>query len=210
MKALLAIWRSPWRRRLHLPALALLVAGVASGGIVWREYSRGQAAALEQEAGYASWAANSLLAADVDTAAAGLADRMRAVTSLREAGFGGPADRVAWVEGAIAALERIKPLDYTVEVGAAVRMPIPDAMLAWFSDRGMEPPALETNDLKLQARGLVEDEVLRVLEAAVATGGGITRVERCKLERRPDGLGVDIDCLLRRHGLVPAIGAPAS
>lgn len=210
MKALLAIWQSRWRRQLHMPAAALLLAVVVSGGIVWWEHSRGRTAALEQEAGYASWAANSLIAADLETAAASLPDRMQTLKDLQDAGFGGPADRVAWVEGAIRTLEKIAPLDYTVEVEAAAQMPIPDVMQAWFQDRGLELPGLETNDLKLQARGLVEDEVLRVLDAAVAAGGGITRVERCKLERRPDGVGLDMDCLLRRHGMVQVAEVPAT
>ncbi len=123
------------------------------------------------------------------------------VLALRRAGFTTPARRVEWAEGVTAALTRLRPLGYALEVGAERGQSLPPAVQAWFDARGVAPPPLRVTELTLSVQGLHEQELLDVLAAAHAAGAGLVRLEQCKIERRSDGIGLDASCRLRRFAL---------
>ena len=139
-----------------------------------------------------------------------LPQRTGEAVALRRSGFAAAADRVTWVEQTVALLNRLQPLDYTIEVTPARPQPLPDAMQTGYLDRGLEPPNFEVNDLNLRVQGLHENELLQVLDRATTAGGGVVRTEYCKFDRRADGIGVDADCRLRRYALPAAPQGPPS
>lgn len=204
------VFASRHRRQLVMSGVVLGIAVALGAGVVsWAMASR-SAAAAEQEAHFAAWDSNSSAVTQLEAVASELPQRTREAVALRKAGFGAAADRVTWVEQTVALLDRLRPLDYTIEVTPGRPQPLPDAMQASYLDRGLEPPAFEVNDLNLRVQGLHESELLQVLDRAAIAGGGIVRTEYCKFDRRADGIGVDADCRLRRYALPAATQGPPS
>jgi hypothetical protein len=204
------VWASRCRSQLVATGAVLGVAVVLAAGVVSWAMARRSAAAVEQEAQVAAWDSNSSVVTQLETVSGELPKRTREAVALRKAGFGAAADRVTWVEQTIAVLNRLQPLDFTIEVTPARPQPLPDAMQAGYLDRGLEPPAFEVNDLTLKIQGLHENELLQVLDRAALAGGGVVRTEYCKFDRRADGVGIDADCRLRRYGLPAATRGPPS
>jgi hypothetical protein len=208
MQALLSLWSSRWRAQLVIGLVALGVATMLSASAILWAMSAHADADLERESQLAAWAANSQIADELQAMSAAMPQHIAGVASLSKAGFKAPADRVAWVERTTALLARIHPLGYTVEVESASTLAVPDTLQAVYVDRGLEVPAFQVNDLTLKVQGLVETELLQLLTQAEAAGGGIVRTEHCKLARRADGAGIDVECRLRRYSLAKPPALP--
>ncbi len=148
-----------------------------------------------------------IAAAELQTGAAGtvaaatLPDLVAETSRLQEAGFEHPADRVAWVDAAVRILEALHPVAYTVEAAVPQLQPAGGRLQQRYEEAGLEPPQLERIDLLLRTQGLQEDELLKVIEQVTADGGGVVRIEQCKLARRADGVGLDAECRLGRYSL---------
>ena len=131
----------------------------------------------------------------------------QAASSAEQALLGGfDADRVGWAEQVSAALAAQRPLGYGVEVGVVVNPALPQDLQDIYNNRGISPPRIEAVDLRFTVQGLHEVELAEAVEQAVAAGGGIVRVERCRLARRPDGIGLDAECDLRRYAMPAGTG----
>jgi hypothetical protein len=148
-----------------------------------------------------------IAAAELQTGAAGTVDagalpRVIAETGrLQKAGFEQAADRVAWVDAAVRILERLHPVAYTVEAAVPQLQPAGGRLQQRYEEAGLEAPLLERNELLLRMQGLQEDELLDVIDRVVADGGGVARIEHCRLARRADGVGLDAECRLGRYSL---------
>ncbi len=211
MRGTLALlWRSAHRARLlhaaTLLGLVLTAALVLLGVESLRLARVGQAADSESAALQAA-----LAEADARRAlAADLAGRESRVRSLRARGFTAEADRVAWVESVTKAVEALRPLRYKVEVGAESALPLPADVQAWYDARGLAAPRVVANELRLEAQGLHEDEIVALVARAREAGGAVVRVENCRISRRPDATGLDAVCRLRRLALrtAPSLESP--
>jgi hypothetical protein len=148
-----------------------------------------------------------IAAAELQTGTAGTVDagalpQVVAETGrLQKAGFEQSVDRVAWVDAAVRVLERLHPVAYTVEAAVPQLQPAGGRLQQRYEEAGLEAPQLERNDLLLRVQGLQEDELLDVLEHVTADGGGVVRIEQCRLARRGDGVGLDAECRLGRYSL---------
>jgi hypothetical protein len=198
------LWKSAHRARLARAAslLGLVLAGAL--GLLGIESLRlarvGQAVDSESAAlqsALAESATRRALAAD-------LGSRESRVRALRERGFTAEADRVAWAESVTQAAEALRPLRFKVEVGAGIVLPLPAEVQAWHDARGLAAPRVVANELRLETQGLHEDEIVALLARARAAGGAVVRVEDCRIGRRPDAIGLDAVCRLRRLSLLPA------
>lgn len=129
---------------------------------------------------------------------------------LQGGGFLAATDRVGWAESVASVARGLRPLAYTAAIGTTQWLPLPDAQAGWYATHGLEAPSLHATDLVLRVQGLHEGELQRLLDTAVASGGGITRIEHCEIVRRSDDVGLDTECTLRRFGLghPPAEAAP--
>jgi hypothetical protein len=210
MNAILkSLWLSPHRRQLLMCASILFGSTLlATAGVFWAHDSR-SAGLVDRDAEQAAWSLNSAAAADLQEVASALPQHESSAVRLLQDGFGAAADRVGWTESVVAALNALHPVSYVVEVGTAQQLPLPDDMLQSHAERGLQPPTFEVNDLSLKVQGLTEDELVRLLNTVVVRGGGIVRMERCRLERRADALGLDAECSLRRYS-IRTLAEPAS
>jgi hypothetical protein len=200
-RILAALWGSGHRRRLIAPTAALALAVMLTAGmIVWAVTLRATTR-LEHESQTAAWAANSAVAEEISSTAASLPEHLDKASTLRASGFAVAADRVVWVERTLKLLRHMQPLAYSVVAEPAQTQALPEPLQAWYSERSLETPQFEVNDLVIQAQGMVEDELLQVLNEAVAAGGAVVRIEHCKLTRRADDTGIDAECRLRRYSL---------
>lgn len=184
----------------------VLVLGAALVGVEWLRLAR-RAQALDSEQA-------ALAAAEVEAGARGvlvgeLAVREARVQALRARGFNAEADRVAWVESVTAAVEALRPQRYKVEAGAEATLPLPPSVQAWYDERGLAAPRLVANELRMELEGLHEDEIGALVKRAREAGGGVVRVERCRMDRRPGGEALASTCVLRRFALL-APRAPES
>jgi hypothetical protein len=204
------VWASRYRPQLVATGVMLGVAAVVAMGVVTWAMARRSAATVEQEAQIAAWDANSSVVSQIEAISSELPQRTREAAMLRKAGFIAGADRVKWVEQTAALLNRLLPLDFTLEVSAARPQALPESLQTRYLDGGLEPPMFEVNDLSLRIQGLHEDELLQVLDHAAAAGGGVVRTEYCKFDRRADGIGIDADCRLRRYGVLSLTRGPTS
>jgi hypothetical protein len=121
--------------------------------------------------------------------------------ALKAGGFLALTDRVGWAESVATEALELRPLNYAATIGTTEWLPLPDDLSAWYANQGRDAPALHATELALQVQGLHEDELSRLLRAALGSGGGVTRIEHCQLARRTDGVGLDVECRLRRYGL---------
>jgi hypothetical protein len=198
------LWKSAHRARLARAAALLGLALAAVIGLVGIESLR--LARLFQAADSESAALQAALAeADARRAlSADLRSREAQVRALRARGFTSGADRVAWAESVMRAAEALRPLRYKVEVGADAAVPLPADAQAWYDSRGLAAPRVVANELRLEAQGLHEDEIVALVARARESGGAVVRVEGCRISRRPDATGLDAVCHLRRLALLPA------
>jgi hypothetical protein len=204
------LWASPHRARL-LRAMILLGAALLLGGVLVGVQSL--RAARVAQAADSERAAVDGAAAEADairTLTAELATREVQVRRLRARGFTAGADRVAWVELVTAAARAAAPLRYKVEVGADLLLPVPADVQAWYDARGLAAPRHVANELTLEVQGLHEVELQRLIARAEEGGGAQVRLERCVIERRPDRMGLDAACVLRRHALLAPAAAAAA
>jgi uncharacterized protein YcfL len=124
--------------------------------------------------------------------------RTRALLAKR---VNGSADRVTWIEAVSASIDQVHPIGYSMEAGVATYGDLPDALRSWYDERGLTPPQFESINLTLKIQGVHEDELLGIVRAAERSGGGIVRTEHCKLLRRIDNIGLDVECTLRRYAV---------
>lgn len=196
------LWNSTQRHAV-LRAAGVLAAVLALGtlllGVEWlRLAHRIQALDSEQAA---------LSAAEVEAESRRklvdeLVAREARVRALRGRGFADEADRVAWVEAVTASVEALRPLRFKVEAGAETALPLPPSVQAWYDERGLAAPRLVANEMRLELEGLQEEEVSALLARARDAGGGVVRVERCRLERRAGEGALAANCSLRRFALL--------
>lgn len=198
------LWKSPHRARLARAAALLGIVLSAALGLLGLESLRlariGQAADSE----FAALQSALTEAEGRRALAADLGGREARVRGLRARGFTAEADRVAWAESVTKAAEALRPLRYKVEVGAETALPLPADVQAWYDARGLAAPRVVANELRLEAQGLHEDEIVGLVAQARATGGAVVRVEDCRISRRPDATGLDAVCRLRRLALLAA------
>lgn len=190
-------------RRRVLRAVMLLGVVAAVGAAVtawqWVRVTRGaQALASEQAALQTAQVRIEALRA----LSADLGLREAVVRELRARGFMSESDRVAWVEAVRAAVELLRPVSYRVEVGAESLLPLPAQAQSWYDEHGLAAPRLVTNELLLTLEGLHEGEILTLVAKAREAGGGIVRLESCRLERRPGDGMLGATCTLRRFALL--------
>jgi hypothetical protein len=203
---LAALLSSGHRRQLITPTAVLALAVMLTAGmIIWAVTLRATTR-LEHESQTAAWDANSAVAEEISSTAASLPEQLNKASALRASGFAAAADRVVWVERTLTLLRRIQPPTYSVVAEPALAQALPEALQTWYSERSLEAPQFEVNDLVIQTQGMVEAELLQVLKEAVIAGGAVVRLEHCKLTRRADNSGIDAECRLRRYSLkkVPA------
>jgi hypothetical protein len=193
-----SLWRSNHRPAVIAGGVTLGIAFVSSMTLLgWSNLQLRQAAMslqAEQQAIADAALLNEELAL-LDTQLPGLEARSR---QLRGSGFRENTDRVAWAESVAAVARELRPLSYSAEVGKPQWLPLPVAQAAWCHN--LEAPSLHATDLLLRVQGLHEGELQRLLDTALATGGGVTRVEHCEMTRRSDDVGLDAECTLRRFG----------
>ena len=200
------LWASPHRRQLLVAGgtvfgavlLGLLLIGFSASRLA----SRVAAHDVEQ----ADWAAANGTGLQLRFLRAELGKREARVRAMRAHGFLTAADRVGWAEQVSAALAAQRPLGYGVEVDVVVNPSLPQDLQDIYNNRGISPPRIEAVDLRFTVQGLHEVELAEAVEQAVAAGGGIVRVERCRLARRPDGIGLDAECDLRRYAMPAGTG----
>jgi hypothetical protein len=195
------LWHSVHRRQLVVSGSLVLASLVASVTLLIASCNHLDSTNAEKDAEDAGLTATSMAAEDLARMNADLARRESRTRALKSVRFDGPADRVGWAESIDASILALHPLTYSAEVGTVSHTPLPDAILEWYSSRGLGPPQFTTVDLNLNVSGLHEDELVDLLNAVRRQGGGITRIERCKLLRRSDNLGIDADCALRRYSV---------
>jgi hypothetical protein len=208
MTALQVLLQSRCRREvLRAAALlgACLLAAVVAVLLATTSRTRALDENMEEQGAAAAAAQTGTTGADVEAA---LPKLIAETARLQTAGFDRPADRVAWVDTAVRALDRLHPVAYTVEADVAEVQPAGGRLQQRYEEAGLEPPQLERNDMQLRVQGLQEDELLGVIEQVVAQGGGVVRVEHCKLDRRADGVGLDAQCRLARYSLRVAGATP--
>lgn len=198
------LWKSAHRARLARAAGLLGLVVAAALGLLGSESLR--LARVVQAAESESAALQSALTeSDARrTLAADLSGREARVRALRARGFAAEADRVAWAESVTQAVEALRPLRYKVEVGAERALPLPAEVQAWYDARGLAAPRVVANELRLEAQGLHEDEIVALVARAREAGGAVVRVEDCRITRRPDASGLDAVCRLRRLALLAA------
>ena len=195
------LWHSAHRPQLVVSGSLLLASLVAGLTLLIASCSHLDSTIAEKDAEDAGLSATSLAAEDLARMNADLARREARTRALKVNRFNGPADRVGWAESVDATILALHPLTYNAEVGTVNRTPLPDAIIEWYGSRGLEPPQFTTVSLNLLVSGLQEDELVGLLNAARQQGGGVTRIEHCKLLRRSDNLGLDADCALRRYSV---------
>jgi hypothetical protein len=196
-----ALWRSVYRRQIVVSASLVATALIAGLALLIASCNHLDNTLAERDAEDAGLTSTSMAADDLARMNSDLARREARTRALRAIRFNGPADRVGWAESVDSAVKALHPLTYSAEVGTVDRTPLPDAILDWYGARGLEPPLFTTVGLNLLVSGLHEDELVELLKSARQQGGGVTRIEHCRLTRRPDNLGIDADCTLRRYGV---------
>lgn len=196
------LWRSAHRARVARVAVLFGVAAVFGIGLLGLSLLHLARASFTLDTERAATEAARGESEALATLATEREVREAVVVRLRQAGFDRRADRVAWSEAAAQAVLAWRPVGYTVEVGAEVTQPLPADLQAWFDARGLSPPRLVMSEMQLRVQGLQEAEMLQLVDAVLAAAGGVARVEQCKLDRRPDGVGLDANCTLRRHALL--------
>lgn len=195
------LWASPHRRQLLLAGgtvCGALLLGLAMIGLSAAHLATRAAA---HDVAQADWAAANGTGLQLRFLRAELTKREDRVRAMKAHGFLAAADRVGWAEQVSAALAAHQPLGYGVEVSVVVHPGLPQDLQDLYNNRGISPPRIEAVDLRFTVQGLHEVELAEAVEHAVAAGGGVVRVERCKMARRSDGIGLDAECDLRRYAM---------
>lgn len=195
------LWGSQHRRQVLLAGGTVLGALLLGLVLIAVSASRLAARAAQHDVEQADWAAANGTGLQLRFLRAELGKREDRVRAMRAHGFLTGADRVGWAEQVSAALAAHQPLGYGVEVGVVAHPSLPQDLQDVYNNRGISPPRIEAVDLRFTVQGLHEVELAEAVEQAVAAGGGIVRVERCKLARRADGVGMDAECDLRRYAM---------
>lgn len=195
------LWASPHRRQVLVAGGVVLGAVLFGLALITVSASRLAARVAVHDVEQADWAAANGTGLQLRFLRAELGKREDRVRAMRAHGFLVAADRVAWAEQVSAALAAHQPLGYGVEVGIVVHPALPQDLQDVYNNRGISPPRIEAVDLRFTVQGLHEVELAEAVEQAVAAGGGIVRVERCRLARRSDGIGLDAECDLRRYAM---------
>ena len=198
--ALQAVWQSRFRPEL-LKFGAMFGAGVLVSAIAIALALTSRAKARSenlQEQGVAASAAQPGAGAEFET---GLPQRIAATERLKQRASVMPLIACSGWIAAVRILDALHPIAYTVEAGVAAPQAAADSLQLRYQEIGLEAPPFERNDLLLTIQGLHEDELVTAIGKIAAQGGGVVPAQRCKLARRPDGAGLDVDCTLRSYRL---------
>jgi hypothetical protein len=195
------LWNSAHQRRLAEAAVALGAALLVGAGLLGWTGAGLREATLTLSIEQQGLAEADVLAQELAALRADFDSREARTRVLLASGFTGPADRVGWAEAVNAGADRLRPLGFVAAIGTPEWLPLPDEVGNWYAARSLEPRSLQATDLSLKVQGLHEDELAQLLQVALDAGGGVTRLEHCELRRRPDDIGVDADCTLRRFGI---------
>jgi hypothetical protein len=177
--------------------VTVLLGAAVLGWSVARLHSAASELQIEEQ----DLASVELMELELASLQAELPRREARLRALQAGGFFQPADRVAWAEAVVSSADALHPLSYSAAIGAPQWLPLPDQLAQRYEAQGLSAPALQATDFALRVQGLHEDELLRVIEVALSAGGGVTRIEQCRLVRRTDDIGLDVECTLRRFGL---------
>lgn len=139
---------------------------------------------------------------------------LRRYRTLVGEGFIGPGDRVAWTEALLdeqLALG-LPPLRFELAPRRALAdegAPPADPSIAVAAE-APPTPGVQLHDLRFEAEGLHEGELLALLQRLRARRLGHFRVQDCQL-KRSQGTGLTTDCMLRFFTFLPAaaVAAPA-
>lgn len=195
------LWASPHRRQLLLAGGMVCGAVVLGLSMIGLSAARLATRAAVHDVEQADWAAANGTGLQLRFLRAELTKREDRVRAMKAHGFLAAADRVGWAEQVSSALAAHRPLGYGVEVSVVAHPSLPQDLQDLYNNRGISPPRIEAVDLRLTVQGLHEVELAEAVEQAVAAGGGVVRVERCRLARRSDGIGLDAECDLRRYAM---------
>jgi hypothetical protein len=196
-----SLWRSNHRPAVIAGGVTLGIAFVTALTLLGWSNLQLRQASMALQAEQQAIADAALLHEELALLGTGLPDLEVRSRQLRARGFRDNTDRVAWAESVAAVARELRPLSYSAEIGKPQWLPLPVAQAAWYAGHNLEAPSLHATDLLLRVQGLHEGELQRLLDTALATGGGITRVEHCEMTRRSDDVGIDAECTLRRFGL---------
>lgn len=204
-----SLWRSDQRPAVIAAGATLGVAIVAALALLGWSNAHLRQASMALQAEQQAVADAALMTEEIallDTELPRLEERSRA---LRAGNFLESTDRVGWAESVGSVARGLRPLSYSAAIGTPQWLPLPVAQAAWYAGHGLEAPSLHATELLLRVQGLHEGELQRLLDAALAAGGGVTRIEHCELVRRSDDVGLDTECTLRRYGMgKPPVDAP--
>jgi hypothetical protein len=201
MKQLAGLWQSRHRPAVIVAGTLVTVALALGGAMVFWSSAGLRNATMNLNVAQQGLADAEAQAEEFNALRLDLERRESLAHTLRESGFLADTDRVAWAEAVVAAARDLHPAGYSAEVGTQQWLPLPDEVSGWYATRGLEPPSLHATDLVLHVNGLHEDELVGFMHGAMAAGAGVTRIEQCELQRRPDAIGLDAACTLRRFGM---------
>jgi hypothetical protein len=196
-----SLWRSNQRAAVVSAGVTLGIALVAGGSLLGWSNLRLRNVTMALQAEQQAVADGALVTEELTALRAELPQREIQSRVLHANGFLEGTDRVRWAEMVAASAHELRPLSYSAAIGTPQWWPLPDAESAWYAAHGLAAPSLHATDLVLRVQGLHEDELKRLLDIALSTGGGITRIEHCQIVRRADDVGVDTECTLRRFGI---------
>lgn len=197
------------RRNLPLVARSLLLAGtLVLGGLLvwgfawWSLESRRQAQQESQTSIEVLRGELAALQAAQDELDRNL-DRFRA---LRDAGFVGDGDRIAWTEALQRVQRRLALPEMAFELSPAIALDAPPPELVGQLPEGAAIPlqGALAHDLHLRLSGVHEGEVLALVQGVAAERVGVLRLQRCLWERSATIAGLDVDCQLRWISYLPA------
>lgn len=201
IRQLNSLWRSNQRPAVLAAGAKLAIVLVVGGGLLGWCNLRLRYAVMSQQAEQQAVADATLMTEELTALRAELPQREIRSRALRANGFLESTDRVRWAEAIAASALSLGPLAYSAAIGTPQWLPLPEAQSAWYATHGLEAPSVHGTDLVLRVQGLHEEELRRLLDTALSSGGGVTRIENCQLVRRADDVGLDAECTLRRFGL---------
>jgi len=198
---LVKLWHSKHRRVVGTAGAILGVALLLGIALLGWSGARLHSAAIALQIEQQGLADVALIEQELAALHAELPRREARLRALQAGGFLEAADRVAWAEAVVTSADALRPISYSAAIGAPQWLPLPDTLAERYEAQGLNAPALHATDLVLRVQGLHEDELVRLMDVALAAGGGVTRIEQCRLLRRADDIGLDVECTLRRFGL---------
>ncbi|MCK7592843.1 hypothetical protein [Pseudomarimonas salicorniae] len=177
-------------------AAAMLVVGAAALLVARADIGDEQRSRSEAEAQLAALQGES---AGLEESLAMLEGNVERYRSLERGGFIGGGDRIAWTEALLRVQQRLGLPETSFELAPQQMLepPMTDPSLPPVDGQTAAASGPLAHDLRIQIQRVHEGEVLALLAQLKAEQVGFFRVQRCKMERDPRGIGLALDCTLR-------------